>query len=138
MSYPRLATLDEMQPFFTPSNGQTKQPSLQTCISMSPGEMMKFLSGPSGREKAFLDKNGNEVVAVMNKVCGACNKGYGLNPVFPEGGKKCARCKQVHYCNRECQRAHWKTHKPNCKELKKDLELAKQVKRRHKKKNKSN
>jgi SAM-dependent MidA family methyltransferase len=29
--------------------------------------------------------------------------------------KNCSRCKQVHYCSRECQAAHWKSgHKENC------------------------
>ena len=28
--------------------------------------------------------------------------------------KKCSSCGQVQYCSRECQRKHWKEHKPNC------------------------
>ena len=27
---------------------------------------------------------------------------------------KCSRCKTVFYCNKECQRLHWKAHKPLC------------------------
>jgi len=30
---------------------------------------------------------------------------------------RCSKCKQVHYCSREHQRQHWKTHKPSCKPL---------------------
>ncbi len=28
--------------------------------------------------------------------------------------KKCGRCRKISYCSKECQTAHWKTHKPNC------------------------
>lgn len=28
---------------------------------------------------------------------------------------KCSRCKSVFYCNKRCQKSHWKAHKPNCK-----------------------
>jgi len=38
--------------------------------------------------------------------CGQCNK--------PDQTMTCARCKQAFYCNATCQKAHWKTHKPNC------------------------
>ncbi len=28
--------------------------------------------------------------------------------------KRCAKCQKGHYCSRECQVAHWKTHKVSC------------------------
>lgn len=28
--------------------------------------------------------------------------------------QKCSRCKSVLYCNKECQKLHWKAHKPRC------------------------
>ena len=38
--------------------------------------------------------------------CALCGKG---------GAKsKCADCRQVSYCSRDCQKAHWKTHKSVC------------------------
>ena len=27
----------------------------------------------------------------------------------------CSRCTRVKYCSKECQRAHWKTHRPSCR-----------------------
>ena len=31
------------------------------------------------------------------------------------GDMRCKKCKQVHYCSKECQKAHWATHKQECK-----------------------
>lgn len=31
-----------------------------------------------------------------------------------EGLKKCSRCHLVQYCDANCQKKHWKTHKPSC------------------------
>jgi hypothetical protein len=31
------------------------------------------------------------------------------------GLKRCQHCKQARYCGRECQTAHWKAHKVDCK-----------------------
>lgn len=32
---------------------------------------------------------------------------------------KCSRCKSVVYCSKECQKLHWKAHKPICKPIQK-------------------
>lgn len=40
--------------------------------------------------------------------CSACGE--------PDPDKKCSKCKSVTYCNQECQRLHWATHKLHCKE----------------------
>ena len=37
--------------------------------------------------------------------CAMCN-GFGT--------LRCSKCKQVHYCGRECQQNHWKKHKTQC------------------------
>lgn len=31
------------------------------------------------------------------------------------GNLRCKKCKKTHYCSKECQRAHWSTHKKTCK-----------------------
>ena len=42
--------------------------------------------------------------AISCAACGACKDGL----------KACSRCHTVKYCSRDCQRNHWKTHKPIC------------------------
>ena len=41
-------------------------------------------------------------------VCPVCNK---------VAETKCTGCKTVFYCNKDCQKKHWKTHKFECKKL---------------------
>ncbi|KAJ7713818.1 hypothetical protein B0H16DRAFT_1619956 [Mycena metata] len=42
-------------------------------------------------------------------VCSSCSK--------RSGSMRCSRCKITFYCNRECQAAHWSTHKNHCKKV---------------------
>lgn len=49
--------------------------------------------------------------------CSNCNQEFST-PL-----KKCARCKTMYYCSRECQVQNWKTHKPNCIEADQSTEL---------------
>jgi MYND finger len=37
---------------------------------------------------------------------------------------RCSRCNNVHYCNKECQKTHWKTHKPICNDYVDNLKRA--------------
>ena len=37
--------------------------------------------------------------------CAQCNR---------PGDQRCGKCKKVHYCSKECQKAHWATHKQTC------------------------
>jgi hypothetical protein len=42
----------------------------------------------------------------------------------PDKGKllKCAHCASVYYCSRDCQRAHWKEHKRDCDDMRRENE----------------
>ena len=55
-----------------------------------------------------------------NERCEACglraklNMGAGANAALYIRLRPCARCKEVRYCNRECQRKDWPRHRKNC------------------------
>ncbi|KAJ7496284.1 hypothetical protein B0H11DRAFT_2000425 [Mycena galericulata] len=67
-------------------------------------------------EKAFR-KNYNvdesqykEEAAIAVYACSICNKTTDDRNTL----RRCARCKRVWYCSKECQKADWKTHKKYC------------------------
>ena len=48
---------------------------------------------------------------VQEGACAACGGGGSASgAVF----MKCARCKAVRYCSKDCQRTHWRLHKASC------------------------
>lgn len=61
---------------------------------VEPGEIrpIKRVAGTDALRRGALD-------------CAACGK---------EGSMRCSRCKQVWFCSKSCQRAHWAMHKASC------------------------
>lgn len=58
-------------------------------------------------------------VSLVNS-CGSCKRSLEALP------PTCGRCFKVSYCNAECQKSHWKSHKNVCKVQEADLSLAAQ------------
>ena len=46
------------------------------------------------------------------KECGFCSKKASQSP--KAGAGNCGICKKQYYCSKECQKLHFKEHKPNC------------------------
>lgn len=63
------------------------------------------------------------VDAVDKRVCSWCDKSHGAKKLLVCGG-----CRQVSYCNVECQRAAWAGHKPGCRACKGERAGKKKVK----------
>ena len=52
------------------------------------------------------------------KQCANCSSYKWPQPENIDSNKRCARCKILHYCSKECQTEHWlKVHKNHCKYL---------------------
>lgn len=59
---------------------------------------LEVISSAIGGQRGFKD--------CENTMCATCGE--------ENATKKCSKCKQVQYCDRECQRLHWFTHKKEC------------------------
>ncbi|XP_041371875.1 ankyrin repeat and MYND domain-containing protein 2-like isoform X2 [Gigantopelta aegis] len=53
--------------------------------------------------------NGQQFGADSDNNCSTCG--------VANASKKCSVCKMVHYCNQQCQKLHWPSHKKFCKQL---------------------
>ena len=86
-------------------------------IELSREEMLKYFSG--GSTQYVTDVHGVPWKLTTKHICSNCSAGYGNNPSPPGPMKVCAQCKNAWYCNRECQKKHWRRqHKGECVILK--------------------
>mmetsp|Transcript_32109 Transcript_32109/g.78018 ORF Transcript_32109/g.78018 Transcript_32109/m.78018 type:complete len:759 (-) Transcript_32109:2558-4834(-) len=56
--------------------------------------------------------------------CGNCGN-MDRSDGFQKALMRCTRCKSIHYCSKECQRADWKQHKKVCKPIPKATKIRK-------------
>ena len=55
----------------------------------------------------------NADIALGQLRCANCSRHERVD-LHEKPFKRCGNCKQVLYCSPECQKLHWKTHKPSC------------------------
>eukprot|EP00040_Diaphanoeca_grandis_P029139 m.169804 g.169804 ORF g.169804 m.169804 type:complete len:1172 (-) comp31590_c0_seq1:109-3624(-) len=79
-------------------------PDNRDSMRVSPRDIAKkqALLGNRGILNAMTKKRSTEHISI----CASCGK--------PGAIAKCARCKVIHYCDRKCQKNHYKQHKKLC------------------------
>ena len=71
-------------------------------------------SRPGQNRVLLKDGAGNPVPVPLAKYCGNCHRSGGGRQLL-----KCAGCRNVYYCNTDCQTAHWRSdHKSDCRHMK--------------------
>lgn len=79
-------------------NNKTKMSSIQQIIRIP-----KYTQAQQGLNKEIS----------LHKTCQNCGKKYEKKEKECKF-KKCAKCQNAWYCNKECQKADWKKHKKKC------------------------
>ena len=98
------------------NNKQNMSKKCEKSITVSSEEALRFLSS-GGRRFVLTSTTGKKHRAIISRICSNCNAGYGINPPISGPAQRCARCKNVWYCDRQCQKSHWREHKKSCQEL---------------------
>ncbi|KAJ6572130.1 hypothetical protein B0H19DRAFT_1256040 [Mycena capillaripes] len=76
---------------------------------LPPGPILEGLGGKIWLENRKQTSKADQRLAKACRTCGAREPLVTL--------LKCNNCKYIYYCSRECQRAHWKHHKVECREM---------------------
>ena len=75
--------------------------------------------GQKGGNKQRANKNSSAAEKVEDRSC--CENCEADDP-----HQTCSACLVAKYCSKDCQKAHWKSHKPHCKVLQQEREAATQ------------
>jgi hypothetical protein len=85
--------------------------SIPMALQLHVTECYFICDSPVCRAKAAKAREG-KASNTGARMCGACRK---FEPPGALSLMKCARCKVVFYCDADCQKKHWKEHRPMCK-----------------------
>ena len=65
----------------------------------------KALKAETLRSRVEVERVGSQFSGNSRDMCASCSGAAALH---------CSRCTRVKYCSKECQRNHWKAHRPSC------------------------
>lgn len=83
-----------------------EQPFARQTLSLN--TYQQLLKSPPRQDQEKDQEKKRSLTFSSFSCCSHCNRS---NQIL----YNCARCKQVKYCNKDCQKHNWKFHKPNCK-----------------------
>ena len=79
----------------------------------------KLKSGDCAINPEAFRRTGSAAAPGDAVACAHCGKaGPVADSAGAAGHKRCARCRSVHYCGPDCQKAHWPAHKTACAPVK--------------------
>ncbi|KAJ7466957.1 hypothetical protein FB451DRAFT_1560911 [Mycena latifolia] len=78
-------------------------------LLLPPGPILDGLGGEAWLENRKASTRSDERRTKACRTCGAREPLVTLS--------RCNNCKYIYYCSRDCQRAHWKHHKIECREM---------------------
>lgn len=85
----------------------TSAPPVDENVDPAPTPRPELLSPPP---KVYDDDNSPILLPQQIRRCAGCN----AVEKKPSSLKDCAKCRSVFYCNKKCQKGHWKEHKKTC------------------------
>ena len=81
--------------------------SLDTLLEFAVGNLLQEMAPFSGLDRTIPFFPRQLVPPLKEPQCAFCHS-------KTEDLKRCFGCKKVFYCGKQCQKRHWKEHKPHC------------------------
>jgi hypothetical protein len=105
-----LHVSDRLHASASPSNNKTSPYTRSSATMADPTEPNSTDSGPSNSASQPTNTTSEASSSSTTTQCAQCGKS-------PSSLKQCLKCHSVSYCDKDCQKAHFKTHKKVCASL---------------------